>query len=140
MDAVKDAKHLQKNLGRHLQENDSAMRRAYVELRRHLLHSLREVQELNRSSLPETQWNARLNLLDDSAAAFDARFRQRLFAGIRSGDLDGLQASSLMNDLGYTSRIIQSLRNVLLISEGHELSRQLRTLIGQQQEPLIQLS
>ena len=140
VDAVKDAKHLQKNLGRHLQENDSAMRRAYVELRRHLLHSLREVQELNRSSLPETQWNARLNLLDDSAAAFDARFRQRLFAGIRSGDLDGLQASSLMNDLGYTSRIIQSLRNVLLISEGHELSRQLRTLIGQQQEPLIQLS
>src|SRR5690606_2895696 len=36
VDAVKDAKHLQKNLGRHLsQQEDSAMRRAYVELRRH---------------------------------------------------------------------------------------------------------
>lgn len=141
VDAVKDAKHLQKNLSRHLgQEEDSAVRRAYVELRRHLLYSLREVDELNRSSLPEAQWNARLQRLDDSAAAFDARFRHRLFAGIRSGELDGLQTSSLMNDLGYTSRIIQSLRNVLLISEGHELSRQLRTLFGQQQEPLIQLS
>jgi phosphate:Na+ symporter len=140
VDAVKDAKHLQKNLGRHLSQSaDTAMRRAYVELRRQLLYALREVQELNRSNLPEEQWNHRLQLLDDSAATFDARFRQRLFAGIRSGELDGLQTSSLMNDLGYTSRIIQSLRNVLLISEGHELSRQLRTLIGQQQEPLIQL-
>src|SRR5690606_37723704 len=129
-----------KNLGRHLSQSaDTAMRRAYVELRRQLLYALREVQELNRSNLPEEQWNHRLQLLDDSAATFDARFRQRLFAGIRSGELDGLQTSSLMNDLGYTSRIIQSLRNVLLISEGHELSRQLRTLIGQQQEPLIQL-
>ena len=140
VDAVKDAKHLQKNLGRHLGREDSAMRRAYVELRRHLLNALREVNELNRSNLPEAQWNARLRLLDDTAANFDARFRQRLFAGIRSGELDGLQTSSLMNDLGYTSRIIQSLRNVLLISEGHELSRQLRALFGQQQEPLIQLS
>ncbi|HLT04845.1 MAG TPA: Na/Pi symporter [Pseudomonas sp.] len=141
VDAVKDAKHLQKNLGRHLsQETDSAMRQAYVELRRQLLHALREVNELNRSSLPEEQWNARLQQFDDEAAAFDARFRQRLFAGIRSGELDGLQTSSLMNDLGYTSRIIQSLRNVLMISEGHELSRQLRALFGQAQEPLIQLS
>ena len=141
VDAVKDAKHLQKNLGRHLsQASDTAVRRAYVELRRHLLHALREVQELNRSNLPEEQWNARLRLLDDTAATFDSRFRQRLFAGIRTGELDGLQTSSLMNDLGYTSRIIQSLRNVLMISEGHELSRQLRALFGQQQEPLIQLS
>ena len=59
---------------------------------------------------------------------------------MRAGELDGLQTSSLMNDLGYTSRIIQSLRNVLLISEGHELSRQLRRLFGHQQEPLIQVS
>ena len=141
VDAVKDAKHLQKNLSRHLsREGESAVRRAYVELRRHLLHSLREVHELNRSNLPEEQWNARLKLLDDTAATFDARFRQHLFAGIRTGELDGLRTSSLMNDLGYTSRIIQSLRNVLLISEGHELSRQLRALFGQQQEPLIQLS
>jgi len=141
VDAVKDAKHLQKNLGRHLsQQEDSAMRRAYVELRRHLLHALREVNDLNRSSLPEDMWNERLRRFDDEAAAFDARFRQRLFAGVRAGELDGLQTSSLMNDLGYTSRIIQSLRNVLLISEGHELSRQLRRLFGHQQEPLIQVS
>ncbi|MBD7976972.1 Na/Pi cotransporter family protein [Serpens gallinarum] len=139
VDAVKDAKHLQKNLSRQLDAPDSALRRRYVELRRHLLLCLREVRELNRSKLPDALWGERLQLLDDQAARFDAGFRQRLFASVRTGELDGLQTSSLMNDLGYCSRIIQSLRNVLLLSEGHELSRQLREVLPQEEAPLIQL-
>ncbi|MNJ65510.1 hypothetical protein D3C77_615250 [compost metagenome] len=139
MDAVKDAKHLQKNLGRQLGAPESALRRGYVELRRHLLQCLREVRELNRSTLPDALWSERLQLLDDKAAGFDARFRQKLFASVRAGELDGLQTSSLMNDLGYSSRIIQSLRNVLLLGEGHELSRQLREVMPQDEVPLIQL-
>jgi phosphate:Na+ symporter len=139
VDAVKDAKHLQKNLSRQLDAPDSALRRRYVELRRHLLLCLREVRELNRSKLPDALWGERLQLLDDQAARFDVGFRQRLFASVRTGELDGLQTSSLMNDLGYCSRIIQSLRNVLLLSEGHELSRQLREVLPQEEAPLIQL-
>jgi phosphate:Na+ symporter len=139
VDAVKDAKHLQKNLGRQLEAPDSALRRRYVELRRHLLLCLREVRELNRSALPDALWSERLQLLDEQAAGFDAGFRQRLFASVRAGELDGLQTSSLMNDLGYCSRIIQSLRNVLLLGEGHELSRQLREVLPQEEAPLIHL-
>ncbi len=139
VDAVKDAKHLQKNLSRQLNAPDSALRRRYVELRRHLLICLREVRELNRSTLPEVLWSERLQLLDDQAARFDAGFRHRLFASVRAGELDGLQTSSLMNDLGYCSRIIQSLRNVLLLAEGHELTRQLREVTPQEEAPLIQL-
>lgn len=47
------------------------------------------------------------------------------------------QAGSLMNDLGYASRITQSLRNVLLLGqgEGHELLRQMLA----EDEPLIRL-
>lgn len=50
------------------------------------------------------------------------------------------QASSLMNDLGYVSRITQSLRNVLLLGqgEGGELFRSLRRLSGEE-GPLIRL-
>ena len=140
VDAVKDAKHLQKNLGRQLGAPESALRRGYVELRRHLLLCLREVRELNRSKLPDALWSERLQALDEQAATFDARFRQQLFALVRKGELDGLQTSSLMNDLGYSSRIIQSLRNVLLLGEGHELSRQLREVLPQEEAPLIQLS
>lgn len=126
VDAVKDAKHLQKNLGHYLRQDDSRVREAYVELRRHLLETLREMRALNYSGLPEERWRERLQWLDEHAAAFDAAFRRKLFEAVRNRELDGLQTSSLMNDLGYASRIIQSLRNALLLGEGQELTRQLR--------------
>jgi len=126
VDAVKDAKHLQKNLGHYLDKDASPARDAYVELRRHLLEALREMRALNQSELPDGLWRARLNWLDARAADFDAAFRKQLFEAIRNRQLDGLQTSSLMNDLGYASRIIQSLRNALLLGEGQELTRQLR--------------
>ncbi|ARS50907.1 sodium:phosphate symporter [Ectopseudomonas mendocina] len=139
VDAVKDAKHLQKNLGHYLDAPPSAVRDAYVELRRHLLATLHEVRELARADLPEEAWLARLRLLDEQAANFDAKFRQRLFAEVRDGRLDGLQTSSLMNDLGYVSRIFQSLRNVLMLGSEQALFRELRKF-GEEQESLIRLS
>ncbi|MNQ58897.1 Na+/Pi-cotransporter [compost metagenome] len=138
VDAVKDAKHLQKNLGRYLDQDPSPIRDAYVDLRRHLLVMLHEWRELGRSDLPEGAWNERLRWLDGKAAAFDGAFRTRLFNAVRSGELDGLQTSSLMNDLGYASRIFQSLRNVLLLGEGQLLFRELRRM-GQDEESLIVL-
>ncbi|MCW3147509.1 Na/Pi symporter [Stutzerimonas stutzeri] len=137
VDAVKDAKHLQKNLGYYLRQNESAARRAYVELRRHLLEALREIRSLNSSRLPDDLWRERLQWLDDRAAEFDAAFRKHLFEAVRGRELDGLQTSSLMNDLGYASRIIQSLRNALLLGEGQELIRQLRQL-PEDDGPIIQ--
>lgn len=139
VDAVKDAKHLQKNLGHYLDAPPSAVRDAYVEVRRHLLTTLHEVRELARSDLPEDVWQSRLRWLDEQAAGFDAGFRQRLFADVRSGRLDGLQTSSLMNDLGYASRIFQSLRNVLMLGSEQALFRELRQF-GDEQESLIKLS
>ena len=90
--------------------------------------------------MPDEVWRLRLEQLDAHAADFDASFRQRLFAEVREGRLDSLQASSLMNDLGYVSRIIQSLRNLLLLTQGEEgeLFRPLRQLAGDE-APLIQL-
>ena len=138
VDAVKDAKHLQKNLGIYLSGPPSAPRTAYVELRRHLLGVLHDLQGLARSDLPDEAWAGYLRWLDDKAASFDESFRTQLFAAIRSGQLDGLQTSSLMNDLGYASRIFQSLRNVLLIGEEQESFRELRRL-GAEDENLIVL-
>jgi len=136
VDAVKDAKHLQKNLGHYLRGEDSPVREAYVDLRRHLLAMLREVRELGRLEVPDEAWHERLQLLDERAADFDAQFRARLFAAARRRELDGLQTGSLMNDLGYVSRIVQSLRNVLQLGDGQ--SRALRRLTVED-EPLIQL-
>jgi len=136
VDAVKDAKHLQKNLGRYLRKEASPVRDAYVQLRRHLLEALREMRALNQSELPGELWRDRLCWLDSRAADFDAAFRKQLFEAVRNRQLDGLQTSSLMNDLGYASRIIQSLRNALLLGEGQELTRQLRQT-DVRDEPLI---
>ncbi|WP_417797277.1 Na/Pi cotransporter family protein [Stutzerimonas nitrititolerans] len=136
VDAVKDAKHLQKNLGRYLRQGASPVRDAYVQLRRHLLEALREMRALNPSELPGELWRDRLCWLDARAADFDAAFRKQLFEAVRNRQFDGLQTSSLMNDLGYASRIIQSLRNALLLGEGQELTRQLRQT-DVRDEPLI---
>jgi phosphate:Na+ symporter len=138
VDAVKDAKHLQKNLGHHLRQPPSTVRGAYVELRAHLLALLHELHELSRLQVSDQAWSARLQMLDDDAAEFDRAYRERLFAMVRQGQLDGLQTSSLMNDLGYVGRIFQSLRNVLLLAEEQGPLHGLRQLAADS-EPLIVL-
>ena len=40
------------------------------------------------ADLPDEVWQSRLRWLDEQAASFDARFRQRLFAEVRDGHLD----------------------------------------------------
>ena len=136
VDGVKDAKHLQKNLRYYLMAPDSPARDAYVELRRHLMGSLQKLHDLAYSDLEEEPWRACLDELDTQAARFDAAFRKRLFDSVRENKLDGLQMSSLMNDLGYVSRIIQSLRNALKLAEDHEITQQLRHLNNEEEELL----
>jgi phosphate:Na+ symporter len=140
VDAVKDAKHLQKNLGRLLVNGEPAVSAAYADLRRQLLWVLREMRAISLLDLPAEALRARLELFDSQAASFDAAFRERLFAAVREQRLDGLRASSLMNDLGYASRIGQSLRNVLLLGlgEGREVMPQL-PFRSEGDEPLIHL-
>lgn len=141
VDAVKDAKHLQKNLSRLLTNGEPAVSAAYADLRRHLLWVLREMRAISLLDLPAEALKARLEFFDGQAANFDAAFRERLFAAVREQRLDGLRAGSLMNDLGYASRIGQSLRNVLLLGlgEGREVMPQL-PFRGEGDEPLIRLN
>jgi len=137
VDAVKDAKHLQKNLRHYLRQDESIARTSYVELRRHLLETLRELRALHRADLPENQWRERMQWLDQNAASFDGEFRKRLFMAVRNKRLDGLQTSSLMNDLGYASRIFQSLRNALLLGASEELTRLLSNEDDQDESPIL---
>ncbi|NLD15487.1 MAG: Na/Pi cotransporter family protein [Gammaproteobacteria bacterium] len=142
VDAVKDAKHLQKNLGHYLRDDRSLVHNHYLDLRRHLLWILRQTREVGGLDVPDDVWSSRLEWLDGQAARFDAEFRNRIFAEVRNQKLDNLQASSLMNDLGYVSRITQSLRNVLQLGvlEGGDMLREVRRLGGSEGEfPLINL-
>ena len=116
--------------------DDSAARSSYLELRLHMLQTLKDMHVLSVSDIPEADWTLQLQALDERIAAFDAQFRKHLFASIRGGLLDSFTASSLMNDLGFAQNIIQGLRHVLLLGEGHEAARQLQLLMGD--DPLIQ--
>lgn len=116
IDAVKDAKHLQKNLNNYLGQTDIAAYTFYIELRKYLLGKLREIYKLGELDLPDGLWFSRLELLNNDSATFDNNFRNKLFTSVRLHQLNGPQTSSLMNDIGYTSRIVQSLRNVLILS------------------------
>ncbi|MBP7353794.1 MAG: Na/Pi cotransporter family protein [Comamonas sp.] len=137
VDAVKNAHRLQRNMHRYLPEpTESAARRSYIELRHHVLLALRDVRALGRSDAPDAEWAAQLQALDDRNQNFADQFRQHLFAGIRSGALPGLVASSLMNDLGFAQRMLASLRQVLLLGEGHAVARQMEVLMGE--APLIE--
>ncbi len=138
VDAVKDAKHLQKNLGQRLREADSPLRAAYVELRGHLfgqLRGLRRVALLPADTPAQREARQRgLEALDQQAAQFDAAFRQQLFAAVKQDRLDGLQAGSLLNDLGYARRIHASLRDVVAFVDEPGSLRGLRRPAGRAPE------
>ena len=136
VEAVKDAHRLQRNMYKYLQgTEESAARSSYLELRLHMLTTLRDMRALSVSDAPEHQWQQQLQMLDERVAAFEGQFRKHLFASIRGGLLDSLTASSLMNDLGFAQSIIAGLRQVLLLGDGHEAVRLQQLLMGD--SPLI---
>ncbi len=140
VDAVKDAKALQKNLGRYLRDERSQAHHHYLELRSHLLWVLRQVREVGRLELPDDVWRNRLDWVDAEVVKFDSDFRHRVFSDVRKGQLNNRQASSLMHDLNYATRITQSFRNVLQLrlADGNELLREVRLLSSDDDEsPLI---
>ena len=141
VDAVKDAKALQKNLGRFLQDEHSPSHKHYLILRQHLLWVLRQVYEVSRLELPDDMWRDRLDLLDNETTKFENDFRHTIFTEVRAGILSNLHASSLMHDLRYSSRIRQSFENVLRLglTDDNELLREVRRL-GGDETALIRLS
>lgn len=135
VETIKDAKHLQKNLGYYLSQPPSPVRAAYVDLRRQLitvLHTVRVMAEVD-----DADWDARLAALDASISAFASGFRQSVFAALRADEIDGLQLSSLLNDLGYAEKISGGLRGLLVLRHDsqHGLLRTFRLAGGR--EPQI---
>ena len=127
VEAVKGAKHLQKNLLARLREDDSPQREAYVDLRRHLFAQMRALRGLDPDTVDGEARAGRLEALDAQAAAFEAQFRQRVLAMLRHDEIDGLQAGSLLNDLGYVDSIDRGLRGLAVAEEPSSL-RELRRL------------
>ncbi|MFC0217138.1 Na/Pi cotransporter family protein [Pseudochelatococcus lubricantis] len=138
VETVKDAKHLQKNLGHYLRGPDTPARDAYVELRSHLICVLHDTREIALLGPDDAGWDERLDEFDRQQRAFETRFRSHIFAAVRDDRMDGMQLSSLLNDLGYVGRITRGLRTLLLIRAGEDAGDLLRDLrVGAGGELLI---
>ncbi|OWL88018.1 Na/Pi cotransporter family protein [Halopseudomonas aestusnigri] len=110
VDAVKAAKHLQTNLRKHVESPRPALREGYRLLReqgRLLLGSQARQESDSLSGAADQQQSA--DYLDQEQL-FRSQFEQRLQQQLRSGELDGWQATSLINDLHYLLEISSNLR------------------------------
>ena len=108
VEAVKDMKHLHKNLSRNLRTTDDAMRSQYDAIRLQLATVLREINSIQEQT-PDSD-----TILSADAVALELRenTRQRekvLDELIRKRQISPMHATSLMNDNGYTYDISANL-------------------------------
>ena len=102
--AVKAAKHLQTNLRRHIDSNQPTLRRAYHRLREQCGLTLLELRDWPDAAAGQE----RLQQIESSEARaqlFMDGFQHELHQQLRNRELDGWQATSLLNDLHYMQRI-----------------------------------
>lgn len=102
--AVKAAKHLQTNLRKYVDSNQPALREAYDRLREQCGLTLLELRDWPDAA--GGQERARqLEASEARAQLFTDGFQRDLQQQLRNRELDGWQATSLLNDLHYLQRI-----------------------------------
>lgn len=102
--AVKAAKHLQSNLRKHIDSAQPVLREAYGRLREQCGLTLLELRDWPETA--DTQERAQqLEASEARAQLFVDSFQRDLQQQLRNRELDGWQATSLLNDLHYLQRI-----------------------------------
>lgn len=136
--AVKNSHHLQKNLKYYLSRDPSVAQNFYIRLREYIVSNLRTVYSLhvynedessshlssaemkeelkNQASLlyPQLQEIPLAELIEYSRK-FESQFRSDVYSALKSGAIDGFTTSSILNDLNYSTQIVESLFNILKI-------------------------
>jgi len=108
VEAVKAAKHLQSNLRKHVDSQRPALREGYRQLRE---QGRAVLSVLARGSVEGGVAAERRSAeLAEEQRMFSAGFERHLHEQLRSGELDGWQATSLLNDLNYLKQIGEHLR------------------------------
>ena len=103
VETVKESQHLQKNMQQYLTDAASPAAADYLRLRRHVFQTLRLFCRAD--DLPSGA--ERAALLDKLRTHTDSleTFLGRVMVKLRNKELNGWQASSLLNDINYARRI-----------------------------------
>lgn len=110
IEAVKDAKHLQKNMVQYLNSSHEAMRTEYLDMRRNLGYLLARLDDLAAGAESEdTDVDLELAEMAAGIEENDIVNNGRLDELIRNSRITAAQATSLMNDNTYCYRISRNL-------------------------------
>lgn len=108
VEAVKSAKHLQKNFDVNIRSSNRVIRHEYNAIRTGLINLLRELALIRHQSEDESHILA-LDGLRLEVKANDAKLNMRLEELIRNQEISPRQATSLMNDSTYAYELTQKL-------------------------------
>ena len=118
--AVKDMKHLHKNLSRQGLSRNPAIRQSYDAIRRQIAGVLREVDRL-RAEEPQAVTALSLDAYKVGLERFSQAFTEGLEEAIRRRRMTATEATSLMNDVDYAYQIGRALleaAQTLLVPRG----------------------
>ncbi len=107
VEAVKDTKHLQKNLSRYIASDNDAIRREYNHLRVQIANVLRQLQLMRNNNEDDTVLS--LDMLKVEMEKTDASVNGMMDKLIRENAITAPMATSLMNDSGYAYDISRNL-------------------------------
>lgn len=119
--AVKNSHHLQKNLRYYLFKDPSSAQDFYISLREYIVKNLCIIYQIHFDqneikSDPEiinSLHTIPLTDLIEQSRKFESEFRSNVYASLRENKINGFTTSSILNDLNYSTQIVESLFNIL---------------------------
>jgi phosphate:Na+ symporter len=130
VEAIKDVKHLQKNMVRFINSGNRPMRQAYDQLRSQLAVIIRKLEEIRLTDTSDTAILS-LDALKLMIKQTHEAFYLSLIEMIRNRRIMPEMGTSLMNDSNYTYSIAMNLvraAQTLFVSGPRDLAQAVRTI------------
>lgn len=116
LDAVKEAKGLQKHMYNSLSSPDSNVFAIRMQLRQHLFVTLQYFVRLSLFSPKSAEWKAQFDAFRHHAHGFDVSIQNEYLDKLRERSIDRTVFKTLINDGGHLRRIDRKLIEILQIS------------------------
>lgn len=128
VDSIKNIHQFQYNFEYYLGRPNSDINRLYQSLKLYLFENMMDFQDYfsllgTEEGLPSEErerYYQEIQTLIQKSIAFEEDFKHEIFFSIRKYEVNGYKASSLMNDLNYSRRIVKSLYSILSLAFSHE--------------------
>ncbi|TVO75263.1 Na/Pi cotransporter family protein [Sedimenticola selenatireducens] len=130
VESIKDMKHLQKNMIRYINADDTAMRYAYDQLRSQLAVIIRQLEEIRLTDESDTAILS-LDALKLMVKETHESFYLTLNEMMRKGRISPEKGTSLMNDSNYTYSIAMNLiraAQTLFVTGPKDMAQAVRTI------------